>query len=134
MNIRRALPVAITAAAVALSGAAVPALAKHGDDDPPGDDRGGQVTTTTGTTTTGTTTTGSDDRGGDRRREEVRVAGRCSGRSTAKLKAKHDDGRLETEFEVDQNRNGVRWNVRIRRNGTTTVTTRAVTRAPSGSF
>jgi hypothetical protein len=53
MNLRRALPIAITAAAVALSTAAVPALAKHGADDPPGDDRGGQVTTTTAGTAAG---------------------------------------------------------------------------------
>ena len=27
------------------------------------------------------------------------------------LKVKHDDGRIEVEFEVDQNRNGVAWHV-----------------------
>jgi hypothetical protein len=70
-------------------------------------------------------------KGGDRGRT---VAGTCSNGSTAKLKAKHDDGRLETEFEVDQNRNGVSWRVTIRRNGRTAVSTRATTRAPSGSF
>ena len=71
-------------------------------------------------------------KGGDDGRKLV--AGKCTGSSTAKLKAKPDDGRLETEFEVDQNRNGVRWTVRIRRNGKLVVNTRAVTRAPSGSF
>ena len=35
----------------------------------------------------------------------------------SKLKVKHDDGRIEVEFEADQNRNGVRWNVEFRRNG-----------------
>ena len=62
------------------------------------------------------------------------VAGTCSGSSTAKLKVKPDDGRLETEFEVDQNRNGVRWKVTIRRNGRVAVSTHARTKAPSGSF
>jgi hypothetical protein len=106
------------------------ALAKHGADDGPahdiGDDKGGLR----------------DDSGGgddsarqrDDKRGEKRVTGSCTGRSTAKLKAKHDDGRLETEFEVDQNRNGVAWKVRIRRDGKLVVKTRAVTRAPSGSF
>ena len=39
---------------------------------------------------------------------ETRVTGGCTAGSSAKLKAKPDDGRLEAEFEVDQeNRNGV---------------------------
>ena len=44
-------------------------------------------------------------------------SGSCSGSATWKLKAKLDDGRIETEFEVDQNRVGRRWHVKIRRNG-----------------
>jgi hypothetical protein len=99
-------------AALALSPTA--ALAKHGDDDGPGDDRGGQRVSA--------------------RDDEKRVTGRCSGRSTAKLKVKPDDGRLEVEFEVDQNRNGVRWSVRLRRNGKVVSRARATTAAPSGSF
>ena len=51
-----------------------------------------------------------------------------------KLKAKHDDGRVETEFEVDQNRNGRRWNVVIRRNGVVVFRGSRITRPPSGSF
>jgi hypothetical protein len=80
---------------------------------------------------------GSDDDnggGGGGNSRETRVAGSCTGGSSAKLKAKPDDGRLEAEFEVDQNRNGVTWRVVIRRNGATAVTTQATTRAPSGSF
>jgi hypothetical protein len=63
-----------------------------------------------------------------------RVSGNCSGNATAKLKAKPDDGRLEVELEVDQNRNGVKWKVRLRRDGRLAVNTSATTRAPSGSF
>jgi len=63
-----------------------------------------------------------------------RVAGTCTGSATSKLKVKHDDGRIETEFEVDQNRNGVRWKVVLRRNGRVAVRTSARTHAPSGSF
>jgi hypothetical protein len=71
-------------------------------------------------------------KGGDDDRVERR--GTCTRGSTAELKIKSDDGRLETEFEVDQNRNGVRWRVTLRRNGAVVVSTRATTRAPSGSF
>lgn len=65
---------------------------------------------------------------------EKRVTGTCSKGSTAKLKVKPDNGRLESEFEVDQNRNGVTWKVTMSRNGVTAVSTSATTRAPSGSF
>jgi hypothetical protein len=68
--------------------------------------------------------------GGDAKR----VAGDCSGASTAKLKVKPDGARIETEFEVDQNRNGVTWKVTMRRDGAVAVRTRATTHAPSGSF
>lgn len=51
-----------------------------------------------------------------------------------KLKAKHDDGLIETEFEVDQNRNGRRWNVVITRNGRVVFRGSRITRPPSGSF
>ncbi len=72
--------------------------------------------------------------GSDDKDDETRVAGSCSGRSTAKFKVKPDDGRIEAEFEVDQNRNGVTWSVRFRRGSTVVVRTRATTKAPSGSF
>ena len=48
---------------------------------------------------------------------DVKSAGKCSGSSTSKIKVKPDDGRLEVEFEVDQNKNGARWKVRIKDNG-----------------
>lgn len=53
--------------------------------------------------------------GGDDR--EVRRSGNCQGATDWRLKLKHDDGRIETEFEVDQNRNGQRWTVVLRRDG-----------------
>ena len=64
----------------------------------------------------------------------VRRAGTCTGASSAKLKAMHDDGRIEVEFEVDQNRAGVRWRARLRQNGDLIANQVRVTRAPSGSF
>jgi hypothetical protein len=115
-----AVALALAAAATAPSAA----LAKHGADDPPGDDNGRHVEP-------GDDHGGGARHGGDR---GTRVAGSCTDGSTAKLKVKPDDGRLEVEFEVDQNRNGVRWDVRIRRDGTLVVDRSATTHAPSGSF
>lgn len=65
---------------------------------------------------------------------DVRVAGTCSGSTTSKLKLSPEDGGIEVEFEVDQNRNGVRWRVVLVRNGTRVATRVGVTRGPSGSF
>jgi hypothetical protein len=65
---------------------------------------------------------------------DVRRAGRCTAASTAKIKLSEENGRIEIEFEVDQNRVGVRWNVVLRRNGVVIRRTSRVTRAPSGSF
>jgi hypothetical protein len=64
----------------------------------------------------------------------VLKTGKCSAGATWKLKAKRDDGGVETEFEVDQNRIGRRWSVVLTRNGS--VVFRGVRRtvAPSGSF
>lgn len=69
---------------------------------------------------------GNDDR--------VVKTGDCSGNSNWKLKAKPDDGRLEVEFEVDQNKNNVKWKVRLRRNGKSVASGSRRTKAPSGSF
>lgn len=109
--------IALGLAVAALGLSPAVALAKHGADDgaaQAGDDKGGLRD--------------------DRNRDGKRVTGTCTDGSTVKLKAKPDDGRLEVEFEVDQNRNDVRWKVRGRRNGKLVIKTSAVTKAPSGSF
>ena len=62
------------------------------------------------------------------------VNGNCTGSSTSKIKAKLDDGRIESEFEVDQNVNGRRWSVVLRRNGRVVFRGIRTTRGPSGSF
>ena len=64
----------------------------------------------------------------------IRKSGRCSAGTTWKLKAKADDGRIETEFEVDQNRVGRRWRVTLQRNGVAVFRGTRTTVAPSGSF
>ena len=39
---------------------------------------------------------------------DIRAGGVCTKGSTSKIKLSEEDGRIEVEFEVDQNRNGVR--------------------------
>jgi hypothetical protein len=65
---------------------------------------------------------------------DVRNAGSCDGASSAKIKVKPDDGRIEVEFEVDQNKNGRAWGVKFRDNGELVFRGNATTKAPSGSF
>ena len=60
--------------------------------------------------------------------------GSCSAASDWKLKLSPEDGRIEVEFEVDQNVVGDTWRLRFLRNGELFATARATTRAPSGSF
>jgi hypothetical protein len=154
----RSIALGLTLAAVGLAPAA--AVAKNGADDPashagddhgaivnePGDDKGstqpepgddkGAIAAEPGDDKGGSRTEPADDNGGQRSggSKARRTAGTCTGRSSAKLKVKPRNGRFETEFEVDQNRNGVRWRVSLRRNGTVVASTRATTRAPSGSL
>jgi hypothetical protein len=135
MRCTRTFALGLAVAALAITPAT--ALAKHGADDGPlhaTDDHG--ATVEPGDDNGGAPEAG-DDNGGRRdgsTRTVKRATGSCTGDSSAKLKAKHDDGRLEAEFEVDQNRNGVSWTVRIRRNGKSVVKTKVRTKAPSGSF
>jgi hypothetical protein len=134
MNTKRSITLSLVTALAVLSPAS--ALARNGADDDPalGDDRGGtQVATTT---STDDNPSAADDNGGSRTssKAERRVAGSCTASSTSKLKLKLRDGRWETEFEVDQNRVGVRWNVRLSHGGKLAVATTKTTRAPSGSF
>jgi hypothetical protein len=65
---------------------------------------------------------------------DIERPGTCSGASSAKLKLSPENGRIEVEFEVDQNRVGVRWDVTLKRNGDRVASARPTTRGPSGSF
>ena len=65
---------------------------------------------------------------------DVIRTGACSGRGDWKLKLSEDNGRIEVEYEVDQNRVGDVWRVRIRHDGDLVFAARRTTRAPSGSF
>ncbi len=64
----------------------------------------------------------------------VTKTGTCSAGHSFKLKAKPDNGALEVEWEVDQNRNGQVWTWAITHDGVTKASGRATTKAPSGSF
>jgi hypothetical protein len=65
---------------------------------------------------------------------DVLVRGTCTKASSSKLKLSPEDGRIEVEFEVDQNRNGVRWTVVLRRPARVVFRGAQITRGPSGSF
>jgi hypothetical protein len=64
----------------------------------------------------------------------VRSSGACTSHARFELKAKHDDGRIELEYEVDSNRVGQVWAVRITDNGAVVVSRHARTAGRSGSF
>jgi hypothetical protein len=65
---------------------------------------------------------------------DVIKRGSCSGASNWKLKLSPQDGRIEVEFEVDSNKVGQTWQVRLTKNGTQIFSGSRVTKAPSGSF
>jgi hypothetical protein len=65
---------------------------------------------------------------------DVVRSGSCSARSDWKLKLSPENGRIEVEFEVDQDRNGQRWGVKLKRNGTVFWRGTRTTQPPSGSF
>jgi hypothetical protein len=69
-------------------------------------------------------------RGGD-----VKVAGTCTGRSTSTLKLapRTGDNITQVEFEVDTNRAGVTWRVRVTDHGNVVIARLATTNA-GGSF
>lgn len=66
--------------------------------------------------------------------DDVIRRGSCSGSSDWKLKLSPEDGRLEVEYEVDQNVSGDTWRVRIRQGDTIVFRGRETTGGASGSF
>ena len=72
---------------------------------------------------------GAGAKGGD-----VIRTGVCSGAAHWKLKLSPDNGRIEVEFQVDTNRVGQAWRVRIRHNDVLIFVGKRVTKAPSGAF
>ena len=66
--------------------------------------------------------------------DDVIVEGDCSGASDFKLKLSPEHGRIEVEFEVDQNIVGDNWRVVLRQDGERFFRGVRMTQAPSGSF
>ncbi len=64
----------------------------------------------------------------------VQSSGACTSHGTWKLKAKHDNGRIEIEFQIDTNRVGQTWHVRVTDDTHLVLNRDATTVAPSGSF
>jgi hypothetical protein len=60
--------------------------------------------------------------------------GACSNASDWKLKLSPENGRVEVEYEVDQNRTGDAWRVRIRHDGDVVFRGTRITHGASGSF
>ena len=65
---------------------------------------------------------------------DVIRTGDCSGAANWKLKVGLDDGRIDLEFEVDSNRVGQTWRVKLKDNGILRYNALKTTKAPSGSF
>ena len=65
---------------------------------------------------------------------QVTRRGTCTHASVSKIKLGIDHGVVQTDFEVDSNRVGQRWNVVIKDNGVVAFSGTRVTTAPSGSF
>lgn len=64
----------------------------------------------------------------------VTNSGSCSEHGTFTLAAKHDDGAIEIEYQVDTNVAGQTFAVRLTDNGTVILKRSVTTTAPSGSF
>ena len=67
-------------------------------------------------------------------REVIRSGGCDNSSATWKLKAKSDDGKIEVEFQVDSNRAGQTWSVRMGDNGHRFYTDSKTTAGASGAF
>ena len=65
---------------------------------------------------------------------DVVERGSCDGSSEWKLKLSPQDGRIEAEFEVDQNVSGDRWKVKIRHDGERVFRETETTGGASGSL
>jgi hypothetical protein len=65
---------------------------------------------------------------------DIEAAGTCTRATTSELKLSDEDGAIEVEFEVDQNRVGRQWRVRLTDNDDVFFRGIRTTQAPSGSF
>ncbi|MGC4111931.1 MAG: hypothetical protein QM747_16250 [Nocardioides sp.] len=66
--------------------------------------------------------------------DDVRTSGSCGSGTHWKLKAKHDDGRIEVEAEIDSNTSGQKWHWTLKHNGSVSSHGSKRTSGRSGSF
>jgi len=65
---------------------------------------------------------------------DVVRTGSCSGSSDWKLKLSREDGKIEVEYEVDSNKVGQHWRVKLFENGNRIFRATKTTQGASGSF
>jgi hypothetical protein len=65
---------------------------------------------------------------------DVVKRGSCSGSSDWKLKLSPENGKIEVEYQVDSNKVGQVWKVRLFHDGNRIFAGKRTTKAPSGSF
>jgi hypothetical protein len=65
---------------------------------------------------------------------DVVHTGSCSGSTDWKLKLSREDGKIEVEYEVDSNRVGQHWRVKLFENGNRIFRGTKTTQGASGSF
>ena len=65
---------------------------------------------------------------------DVRRSGSCSGTSDWELKLSWENGKIEVEFEIDQNKVGDEWRVTLKHDGERFFRGMRETKGPSGSF
>ncbi|MCC6223508.1 MAG: hypothetical protein IT201_08465 [Thermoleophilia bacterium] len=65
---------------------------------------------------------------------EIERSGTCSAGSEWDLDVEREHGGIRVEFEVDQDRTGVRWDITLRQNGRVVFRAQRTTQPPSGSF
>jgi hypothetical protein len=65
---------------------------------------------------------------------DVIRTGSCSGSSDWKLKLSREDGKIEVEYEVDSNKVGQHWRVKLFENGNRIFRGTKTTQGASGSF
>ena len=65
---------------------------------------------------------------------DVIKEGNCSGSTDWKLKLSEENGKIEVEYEIDQNKVGQKWRVTLKHNGERFYRDVKETKGPSGSF
>ena len=65
---------------------------------------------------------------------DVIKEGNCSGGTDWKLKLSEENGKIEVQYEIDQNKAGEKWRVTLKHDGERFYRAVKETKGPSGSF